>query len=60
MIIKGMGTSHATIPAMNEQEVINFLQNKLNLQLATIDENGDPNIQLYGSTMKKIQKSCTS
>jgi general stress protein 26 len=45
MIIKGMGTSHATIPAMNEQEVINFLQNKLNLQLATIDENGDPNIQ---------------
>jgi general stress protein 26 len=45
MIIKGMATSHATIPAMNEQEVINFLQSKLNLQLATIDENGDPNIQ---------------
>lgn len=45
MIIKDMGTSHATIPAMNEQEVINFLQSKLNLQLATIDENGDPNIQ---------------
>jgi nitroimidazol reductase NimA-like FMN-containing flavoprotein (pyridoxamine 5'-phosphate oxidase superfamily) len=45
MIIKGMGASHATIPAMNEQEVINFLQSKLNLQLATIDENGDPNIQ---------------
>ena len=45
MIIKGMGTSHATIPAMNEQEVINFLQSTLNLQLATIDENGDPNIQ---------------
>ena len=45
MIIKGMGTSHATIPAMNEQEVINFLQSKLNLQLATIDQNGDPNIQ---------------
>jgi general stress protein 26 len=45
MIIKGMGTSHATIPAMNEQEIINFLQSKLNLQLATIDENGDPNIQ---------------
>ena len=40
-----MGASHATIPAMNEQEVINFLQSKLNLQLATIDENGDPNIQ---------------
>ena len=60
MIIKGMGTSHATIPAMNEQEVINFLQSKLNLQLATIDENGDPNIQPVCSTMKKIQKSCTS
>lgn len=55
-----MGASHATIPAMNEQEVINFLQSKLNLQLATIDENGDPNIQPYGSTMKKIQKSCAS
>ena len=45
MIIKGMGASHATIPAMNEQEIINFLQSKLNLQLATIDENGEPNIQ---------------
>jgi general stress protein 26 len=30
---------------MNEQEAVNFLQSKLNLQLATIDESGDPNIQ---------------
>jgi hypothetical protein len=64
MIIKGIGASDVgasdVAPAMNEQEVVNFLQSKLNLQLATIDESGDPNIQLYGSTMKKIQKSCTS
>jgi general stress protein 26 len=46
MIIKGIGTSDvAPAPAMNKQEVINFLQSKLNLQLATIDESGDPNIQ---------------
>ncbi len=45
MIIKGIGASDVTTTAMNEQEVINFLQSKLNLQLATTDENGDPNIQ---------------
>lgn len=32
-------------PGMTEEEVDKFLQNKLNLQLATIDEVGDPNIQ---------------
>jgi nitroimidazol reductase NimA-like FMN-containing flavoprotein (pyridoxamine 5'-phosphate oxidase superfamily) len=32
-------------PGMDEEEVDNFLQRKLNLQLATVDENGDPNIQ---------------
>jgi general stress protein 26 len=31
--------------AMNEEEVDRFLENKLNLQLATIDEMDDPNIQ---------------
>ena len=30
---------------MNEYEVSNFLESKLNLQLATIDGKGDPNIQ---------------
>jgi len=45
MIIKGIGASDVATPAMNEQEVVNFLQSKLNLQLATIDESGDPNIQ---------------
>ena len=49
MIIKGIGASDVgasdVAPAMNEQEVVNFLQSKLNLQLATIDESGDPNIQ---------------
>ena len=31
--------------AMNEAEVDRFLESKLNVQLATIDETGDPNIQ---------------
>ena len=31
--------------AMNEAEVDRFLESKLNVQLATIDEAGDPNIQ---------------
>ena len=44
MIIKGIGASDVA-RAMNEQEAVNFLQSKLNLQLATIDESGDPNIQ---------------
>lgn len=30
---------------MNEDEISNFLENKLNLQLATIDAKGDPIIQ---------------
>lgn len=33
------------IPGMTKEEVEQFLENKLNLQLATIDEQGDPNIQ---------------
>ena len=32
-------------PGMTQEEVKEFLENKLNLQLATIDEQGDPNIQ---------------
>lgn len=31
--------------AMTEQEVDGFLQNKLNVQIATVDEMGDPSIQ---------------
>lgn len=30
---------------MNKQEVDTFLENKLNLQIGTIDDDGDPNIQ---------------
>jgi PPOX class probable F420-dependent enzyme len=33
------------IPSMSKEEVERFLENSLNLQLATIDEQGDPNIQ---------------
>jgi hypothetical protein len=33
-------------PSMSEVEVGRFLESKLNLQFGTIDEEGDPNIQL--------------
>jgi PPOX class probable F420-dependent enzyme len=33
------------IPGMTREEVERFLESKLNLQLATIDEQGEPNIQ---------------
>jgi nitroimidazol reductase NimA-like FMN-containing flavoprotein (pyridoxamine 5'-phosphate oxidase superfamily) len=33
------------IPSMSEEEVGRFLESKLNLQIGTIDEEGDPNIQ---------------
>lgn len=40
-IIGAIGDAHS----MTEEEVDMFLERKLNLQLATIDEMGDPNIQ---------------
>ncbi|VFJ13979.1 pyridoxamine 5'-phosphate oxidase family protein [Candidatus Nitrosocosmicus franklandus] len=33
------------LPGMMQKEVETFLESKLNLQLATVDEQGDPNIQ---------------
>ena len=33
------------IPSMTNEEAEKFLESKLNLQLATIDQQGDPNIQ---------------
>ena len=33
------------IPGMTEEEAERFLESKLNLQIATIDEKGEPNIQ---------------
>ena len=35
----------AGTPSMSEEEVNSFLENKLNLQIGTIDDDGDPNIQ---------------
>jgi len=32
-------------PSMSKEEVYTSLKNKLNLQIGTIDDNGDPNIQ---------------
>lgn len=46
------------IGPMTEAEVDSFLQSKLNVQLATIDETGDPNIQplwfYYDESNKKL------
>jgi predicted pyridoxine 5'-phosphate oxidase superfamily flavin-nucleotide-binding protein len=33
------------IPGMTREEAERFLEGKLNLQIATIDEKGEPNIQ---------------
>lgn len=40
-------------PQMTKEEVENFLESKLLLQLATIDEKGDPNIQPLWFTYNK-------
>ena len=32
-------------PSMSKEEVDTFFENKLNLQIGTIDDDGDPNIQ---------------
>jgi hypothetical protein len=45
------------IPSMTREEVERFLESKLNLQLATNDEQGEPNIQQSGFTMIKPEKN---
>jgi len=45
LIIKSIEVEDVHFPRMNESEVNNFLESKLNLQLATIDAKGHPNIQ---------------
>ncbi|HEY6949886.1 MAG TPA: pyridoxamine 5'-phosphate oxidase family protein [Nitrososphaeraceae archaeon] len=45
MIIKSIEVDNVPFPGMNEDEISNFLESKLNLQLATIDAKGDPIIQ---------------
>jgi len=45
LIIKSIKVDNVPFPGMNEDEISNFLENKLNLQLATIDAKGDPIIQ---------------
>ena len=41
------------IPSMNKEEVDAFLESKLNLQIGTIDDEGDPNIQPVWFTYDK-------
>jgi nitroimidazol reductase NimA-like FMN-containing flavoprotein (pyridoxamine 5'-phosphate oxidase superfamily) len=45
LIIKSIEVDNVPFPGMNEDEISNFLESKLNLQLATIDAKGDPIIQ---------------
>jgi nitroimidazol reductase NimA-like FMN-containing flavoprotein (pyridoxamine 5'-phosphate oxidase superfamily) len=52
-IIGAMGSAYS----MTEEEVDKFLENKLNLQLATIDELGDPGIQPVWFEYDKDKKS---
>jgi nitroimidazol reductase NimA-like FMN-containing flavoprotein (pyridoxamine 5'-phosphate oxidase superfamily) len=44
-IVMKIVAANPVIPAMTSEEAERFLESKLNLQLATIDEKGDPNIQ---------------
>jgi general stress protein 26 len=47
----------ATAASMTEEEIDRFLESKLNLQLASIDKKGDPNIQpIWFSYDKSLQK----
>jgi PPOX class probable F420-dependent enzyme len=49
------------VPGMTREEVETFLESKLNLQLATIDQKGEPNIQpvwfYYDKNREKIEIS---
>ena len=45
------------MPGMTREEVDRFLENKLNLQLATVDARGLPNIHPVWFTMIKIKKN---
>ena len=44
MIMKIVNAT-SEVPGMNKEEVERFLESKLNLQLATTDDQGEPNIQ---------------
>ncbi len=47
----------ASAPSMTKEEIDKFLESKLNLQLASIDKKGDPNIQpIWFIYDKKTQK----
>jgi nitroimidazol reductase NimA-like FMN-containing flavoprotein (pyridoxamine 5'-phosphate oxidase superfamily) len=44
-IIMKIIAANSSIPGMSREEAERFLESKLNLQIATIDEKGEPNIQ---------------
>jgi hypothetical protein len=43
------------IPDITKEEAERFLESKLNLQIATLDEKGEPIFNQYGFTMIKIK-----
>jgi nitroimidazol reductase NimA-like FMN-containing flavoprotein (pyridoxamine 5'-phosphate oxidase superfamily) len=44
-IIMKIIAANSSIPGMTREEAERFLESKLNVQIATIDEKGEPNIQ---------------
>jgi hypothetical protein len=50
-------TANNRIPTMTKEEIDRFLESKLMLQMSTIDEKGEPNIQpvwFYYDKKRKI------
>ncbi|MGD9532805.1 MAG: pyridoxamine 5'-phosphate oxidase family protein [Candidatus Nitrosocosmicus sp.] len=47
------------IPSMTMEEAERFLESKLNLQLATFDSKGDPNIQPVWFYYDKNEENCS-
>ena len=50
-------TATSEVLGMTKQEAERFLESKLNLQIATIDEQGEPNIQPVWFYYDKVMKN---
>ena len=50
-------TANNRIPTMTKEEIDRFLESKLMLQMSTIDEKGEPNIQPVWFYYDKIEKN---
>ena len=45
-------------PDMTKEEVDMFLERKFMLQMSTLDEKGEPNVQLSGFIMIRLEINC--